>query len=365
MKVRIWPAGALLPDGSSNDGCTEYRLLGPARPLIAQGADIVIDDRGPTVLWDHDWSKLPEPPAGVSIMGLAKDPDADVIVIQRPGRRWWADVIPMLQREGIKVVVDVDDRFDRIDRDNIAYPAYDPTKSTIHNFNWVELACRRADVVTCATPALMARYSFGHGVLLPNLVPERYLNVRAETRFATVGWSGTVETHPTDLQVTAGAVGRILDDTGWSFHHIGTGKGVKDALKLSMEPTNSGWVPFADYADRMGEVSIGIVPLVDTKFNQAKSCLKMIEYAALGVPVIASATPDNDRMRKLGVGVTVKHPAQWERTLRRMVTDRDYREDVAGKGREVMADHTYERKASMWWDVWAGNQEKRAGRVFK
>lgn len=360
-RVQIWLPGTLLPDGTSNDGCTEYRLLGPARPLIAQGMDVVPTDVGPTVLWSHDWDEYykmgyRQPPEGVTVMGLAQRPDADVVVLQRPGRRHWAEIIPMLQKLGIRVVVDVDDLFDRIDKENTSHGDYDPNKRDSHNLKWIDLACRRADLVTVTTPALLDRYGYGHGMVLPNMVPDRYLSFASEPLENTVGWTGTVDTHPTDLQVTRGAVGKALDAAGWSFHHVGTGVGIKDALGLSREPTATGWVPFSDYAHRMAEIGVGIVPLADTKFNQAKSCLKVAEFAALGVPVISTATYDNDRMRKLGVGVTVKHPSQWSRALQRMLGDRDYREQIAGRSREIMAEHTYERNAHLWWTAWTGEK---------
>lgn len=355
-RVEIWLPGKLLADGSSNDGCSEYRLLAPARPLIAHGADVVLSETGPVVLWSHDWSGYQYPPEGVTAMGLAQRPDADVIVLQRPGRRHWADVIPMLQKLGIRVVVDVDDLFDRIDKQNTSHQAYDPSLRDSHNLKWIELACRRADLVTVTTPALLDRYGYGHGLILPNLTPQRYLDLEANRMKNTVGWTGTVDSHPNDLQVTRGAVGMALDAAEWGFHHVGTGKGIKDALGLSQEPTATGWVPFSEYADRMAEISVGIVPLADTKFNEAKSCLKAIEFAALGVPVISTATYDNERMRKLGVGVTVKHPSQWDRALQRMLGDRDYREQVAGRSREAIADHTYEKQCDRWWSAWTGEK---------
>jgi hypothetical protein len=351
MRAEVCPAGALLADMTSNDGCAEYRLLMPARPLIAQGADVVINQRGPVVLWSRKWEGL-EPPSDVKVIGLAQRPETDVFVIQRPARRWWADLIPMLQKVGIKVVVDIDDLFDSLDKDHVGRRAFDPTHSAIHNHTWIDLACQRADTVTCTTPVLLERYGYGHGIILPNLIPERYLSVDVEKRFATLGWSGTVETHPADLQVTRGAVGEALDATGWGFHHIGTGKGIKEALGLSIEPSHTGWVPFAEYPERMAELSLGIVPLADTKFNAAKSALKMIEWASLGVPTLGTATPDNVRVQKLGIGAVVKHPGQWSRSLNRMIKDREYRSHVAGKGREVMSGLTYERKCHMWASAW-------------
>lgn len=346
----------MLPDGTSNDGTTEYRLLMPARPLLAGGADVSIAAAGPTVLWDRPWTGY-DPPPHVRAIALAQKPDTDVYVIQRPGRRWWADIIPMLQKLGIRVVVDMDDLLSRIDKRNIAHKDLDPAKHAHHNHTWAALACERADAVTVTTPALLERYGYGHGYLLPNLVPERYLSITPATvRYATMGWTGNVGTHPTDLQVTSGAVGRAMEDAGWDFHVVGTGNGVREALGLPGEPSNTGYLPFVDYAPALAELSCGIVPLVDSVFNQAKSCLKMIEFAAAGVPVVASATPDNQRMQKLGVGAVVKHPSQWSRVLNRMLKDPDYRTHVAGRSREVMAAHTYEKQCHRWWTAWTGER---------
>lgn len=343
MKVRIWPAG------KENDGTSQYRLLMPAQVLHDEGADIVIDYRGPLVKRvTRGWFPQEDDP----IQGLAEVPDADVIVMQRPGRRWWADVIPFLQKEGIKVVVDVDDLFSDIDKANKAHRDFSPVWHENMNYEWVARACQRANTVTCTTPLLQKRYGFGHGVVLPNLVPERYLNVEAVRMYDTLGWTGTIDTHRLDLMAAQGYVQPVLDETAWTFHVVGTGMGVQKALGLAAEPTAAGWVPFMEYPEAMGAITVGMVPLADTKFNHAKSCLKMMEFAALGVPVLATATPDNERMRRLGVGATVRRPSEWEEALRKMLTDETYRDELAAKSRAAMADHTYERHAWRWARPW-------------
>jgi hypothetical protein len=102
----------------------------------------------------------------------------------------------------------------------------------------------------------------------------------------------------------------------------------------------------------MAETEVGIVPLAPTDFNEAKSCLKMIEYASLGVPVLASATYDNMRMHELGVGGIVKHPGQWYRRLSQLLKSEEYRTDLAGRSREAMKDHTYEKQSWRWAEAW-------------
>lgn len=338
--------------GGELDASSQYRLRFPAIVLMQQGADIMLDERGPELVWanDDDGERM--------LLGVNKKPDADVIVMQRPGLRYWSDIIPVLQRMGIRVVVDVDDMFDRIERGNVANESYDPAKDPKYNYRWVEQACRQADMVTCTTEALKRRYGFGHGMVLPNLVPESYLHLEGSKKWATVGWAGSLGVHPRDLQVTNGVIGQAIDEAGWDFHVVGTGVGVKGALKLSQEPTNTGYLPFPEYAAKVGELSIGVVPLRDCAFNRAKSCLKLIEMASTGVPTIASATPDNVRMSRLGVGVTVERAAQWDKAMRRMIGNMDYREEVAGRSREVMTEHTYEKQAWRWAFAWGLDRER-------
>lgn len=340
----MWPAGG------ENDATSQYRLLKPAEALISQGADVEISYRGPTVYWSKSWKGLPEPPTWVEVVGCAK-PEADVVVIQRPARRWWADVTPHLQAHGVKVVVDVDDRFDRIHKRNVAYAGYNPkTGQTAHDADWVDRACRLADLVTCSTPALVQRYGHGHGVVLPNLVPEGYLWIFGDKRPNTVGWTGSVDTHPGDLEVTGGALRSIRPD--WSLHVIGTGVKVREALGYRGDMTVSGWVPFSEYADKYAELELAIVPLAQCEFNEAKSSLKAIEAAALSVPVIMSPTPDNVRMHKEGIGVLAASPGQWRRQLRRLTADSDARMELADRGRTAMERFTFEARADRWLAAW-------------
>ena len=344
VRVLVWPSGL------HNDGVANTRLLQPARVLKADGADLIVDHTGPTVLWDREWRDVPPPEARV--IALAQRPDADVVVMQRPMRRWFADIIPMLQTIGVKVIVDVDDLFDSLDEKHAARKLLNPLVRAHMNSEWVMEACRRADVVTCTTPILKERYGFGHGVILPNYVPEPYLSITVPKRPATIGWTGTVDAHPKDLGVTRGAVQEVMDGSGWTFHVVGKGERVKELLKLRNEPTATGIVPFADYANTMAEIQVGIVPLTDSDFNQGKSALKMMEFASLGIPVVASATYDNVRMYEAGIGNIVKHPSHWYKRLLKVVSDQGYRDDLAGKGREVMKNYTYEKNAWRWAEVW-------------
>lgn len=337
---------AVLPADSA--GCAHYRLLYPADALAKQGADIVIDRKGPQVLWQGPHQG--EPGADHVAHGLAEEYPADVVVIQRPGRRWWSDLIPHFQAQGTRVVVDVDDLLDQIPRGNSARASLE---GNVNSHRWVDKACQLADLVTCTTPALLKRYGWGHGVVLPNLVPESMLSVTAEKRPRTIGWPGFVGTHPGDLDATEGAVEQVLSSNKeWSFHAVGDGSGVRKGLRLRNEPTATGGLPFDAYPSAVAQLEIGIVPLRQSEFNRAKSALKVSEMAALAVPVVLSPTPDNLRLHALGVGVTAGSRSQWRRQLTRLVVDDKWRDWVSERGRSVMAGQTYEIHADKWADAW-------------
>ena len=357
MKVLLWPAGG------ENDGTAQYRMYLPSAPLIADGYDIRADMTGPVLIWDKPWDRRFRPPPDMQLLGLGKIPDADVIVMQRPAEKWWAELIPMLQEVGIRVVVDVDDLFDGIDDGNYAKAYYDPSKkgNRARNHRWTDLACQRADLVTITTPALLHRYGHGHGLVLPNYVPESYLGISGSRPYS-VGWSGSVMTHPKDLLVTRGAVADVLKTGPWYFHHIGSGGGIQEHLGLSQPPSSTAWVPFSEYANELSEMELGIVPLTDSPFNAAKSALKMMEMAAVGVPVVGSPTPDNARVNALGIGRLANSPQQWRKQLGALMKNPGYRAELAGTQREVMAGLTYERHAHRWWEAWQSVYDEGAKR---
>lgn len=352
MRVLIWPA-------SQDDGCAQYRLLLPAQAIGADGTtdlELVIDSVGPTVLWDRKWEGHP---GDARVLGVRK-PDCDVIVMQRPGRRYWAEMIPMLQAHGVRIVVDVDDNFDAIAANHISHRYYEPTVSQAHNRSWIREACKRADQVTVTTPALLEHYGFGHGRVLPNLIPASYLDIRPAETLMAVGWSGHVGTHPNDLQVTGGMMQRVFDDCpGWGFHVIGTGNGVQEGLGLKPDvpfSTTGGWVPFDEYAAAVAVLAVGVVPLDDSLFNAGKSGLKLLELSSVGVPTVASPTPDNRRVHQLGMGELARNPADWLRRVRALIKSPLYTADLAGRSREAAATQTFEQHMSRWVEAWTGKR---------
>jgi len=340
-------------------GCGHYRLIFACRYLIKLGHDVdyVVDNDPPERQMQAQWRERAD--GTVEVVDVVP-PDADVVVFQRPLHARYQAAIPALQAKGIRVVVEIDDDFEHISRRNVSWKAVQPHLSPGRNREHLMRACELADFVTVSTPALAEVYGrHGRVAVIPNCVPAEYLRIRQDPHDGLfVGWSGSVDTHPDDLQVTRGtkrwgAVERALwAAPGARVAVVGTGKGVRDALGVSDVPVACGWRPLFDYPDALAQFDVGIVPLELTPFNEAKSWLKGLEFAAVGVPFVASPTQQYQALAAEGAGLLAATPAQWEGALKALLRDADRRAEVAAAGREVAERWTVEANAWRWLEAW-------------
>lgn len=337
MRILVLPA--------DKGGCGHYRMIWPAEALASHDV---------TLSHDHTFQAFWQPSVigPHQMVGLAEPVDADVVVMQRPLHRHKYQLISVLQAQGIAVVVEVDDDFHSIHPLNVAWKGTSPLHDPESNRDWLMKSCQQADLVTVTTPALAERYgAHGRVRVLPNYVPEHYLAVeKPEHDGVIVGWSGSVATHPKDLDVTQGAVAEVVD--GHSFFVVGTGKHVQERLGLKETPRACGWVPIEDYPNALSCMDVGIVPLAPHAFNEAKSWLKGLEMAAVGVPFIASSTGPYRELRDLGIGVLAENRDEWKSKLNALVRFPALREECAQAWREVARGMTIEAHAEDWLEAW-------------
>ena len=340
MRVQIHPA--------DRGGCGHYRLIWPAQALIDQGYDVVLTEEGE----DSDLHAIMQRDrfGDEHIVGLAEKPDADVVVLQRPLTYQLVEMVHHLKEAGVVVVVELDDDFQNIHPRNIAWKMAHPTHNPKRNWKLLQQACQIADGVTVSTPALLHFRADAH--VLPNYVPEWYTRVELGewSDPSTIGWSGSIDTHPEDLQEVNGAVAQLVRQ-GHPIKIVGTGKGVHRAFGLS-ELTGlqaSGWVGIGQYPKEMAEINVGLVPLQASKFNNAKSWLKGLEWASLGVPFVASPTAEYLRLADCyGIGKIALKAKHWPSLVNSCTADlgRQYRQSVIDNELVV------EQRAFHWWNAW-------------
>jgi hypothetical protein len=286
--------------------------------------------------------------------------DADVVVFQRVIHQWMADAIPILRAKGIAVVVDVDDDLRSVHPSNPAWAGMHPRNEgrrlldgTINRTSWRHLsaACRAATLVTVSTPALLPVYaSHGRGQVLYNYLPSSYYGLSREDS-DVIGWPGSYHSHPNDPEVVGGAIARLVDE-GAQFVMRGDSTGAGAAFGLAQDPPGGG-VPIGEWPRAVAELGIGIAPLADTKFNAAKSWLKIEEMCAAGVPWVASPRAEYRRLHAMGAGVLADRPRAWYRELKRLRDSAGLRAELSDAGRVVAAQLRLEDHAWRWLDAWS------------
>lgn len=335
MKIRARPA--------DETACAFYRIREPARVLAADGHDIELFDGK---VFSHRQNPL----------GIWETHVPDVVVIQRPMARSTVEqAIPLCQAHGVAVVIEIDDDFRAIDSANAAFYNTHVRRNADYNANWLGKACAIADLVTCTTPALARRYgSHGRVAVIPNYIPAAWESIPSPVwDKPRVGWAGHLSTHPRDLSVLGHSLDVAIESGGGVFRAIGDDVqarlGIDDCRYESVD-----YVPMARYPFEVCALDVGLVPLVDSAFNRAKSALKATEYAALGVVPVMSPTPDNSRaQRDWGIGVLAPDARGWERWTADLLRDTVMRRELALAGRESVYRHaTIERNAWRYLEAW-------------
>lgn len=346
MKIYIFPADL--------HGCGHYRLIWPARALQREGHNI-------TIVGPKDRSRmLRGSMMGDRMIDVSVPDDADVMVFQRVSHRYLVQAIALIRRKGIGVVIDIDDDLSCIHPANPAFTALHPRNGVHadHSWRYTQDACDNATLVTVSTPALLDRYARrAPGRVLYNMVPQHYLQV-PHADSDVIGWAGSVHSHPTDLQVMGPAPAQLIQ-AGHRFKIVGPAQGIHQALGLlsNVQVEATGTLDLRAWPLGVSSVGIGVAPLADSRFNAAKSWLKMAEYAAVGVPCVGSPRNEYTRLHKLGVGLLARNPNEWKMKLRTLATTPSLRAELSEAGRKVMAEHTIEGNAWRWLEVWSAAAE--------
>ena len=329
-------------------GSALYRMHAPADEVKLLGVDIRMDDA-------IDIEGVRDSTGRITKVLEIRE-DVDLLIIQRPLGSLMVAVIEQAQRQGIATVVEFDDDFSTVHTANVAHEGLFVQEHV--GPQWAEKAAAIADHVTVSTPQLLKYARHGRASVLRNCVPDSIFDtLRPKSEITNrIGWTGSVQTHPNDLQQTKGAVAEVLKSNDLAFYVVGDGEGVRSFLGLhkSTDLYKTGWMELSSYYEAISTVlDIGIVPLEISPFNQAKSALKGLEYAALGIPFVASPTREYERLEAYGIGKTAKTPGEWRKHLQRMIDRPAEMERIANEARDrIKAEHVYSVNAPQWIEAW-------------
>ena len=343
---------------SGSSGSAYYRVDEPARAVNEAGLGVEVIIRRGLATTMRRGPEDPEP----QVVDVDAE-GADVVVLQLPKTVAMLQCLRILQSQGVAVVVEMDDLLSGVPYGHTAHRAL-----VRNGKGQLALDCaREADIVTTSTPALLQEYApHGRGAVVPNAIPRRIAELppayERTPETVTIGWTGNVQGHPYDLQELGSGLEQALDRTRAQSRLLILGQkwDLRSRLFLSREPDEVRWLPDVDaYARTMGELlDIGIAPLRLDRFNECKSWLKPLEYAARGVYCVRARSAEYER---LGLGVPARAPKDWAKWITLGVQDADRRREVATAAREqALAFHLTEHTAERWADAWRTALDNRA-----
>lgn len=290
---------------ADNSGCGHYRVDVPFEALANKGWSVTTS----TIL-DKTLTQ------------------ADLIFAQRTCMPSAAEYLQDQIRRNVPVIVDMDDLLLNIDPWNEnAYIWY----GAAHIRQCLEESLRNAVVVTASTVALAQRLcDYNENVyVLPNTVPESLIDApvsdenrnRRASEHVTVGWAGS-DTHAADIGEVAYPVRRALN---WNPNALMlfVGADYQDQVRKPDQTAHIGWLnKIADYYSALDKIDIGLAPLIPSEFNKCKSAIKALEYAARGIPIIASDYgPYADFVIDGETGFLCNTQAEWMDALQTLIRD--------------------------------------------
>lgn len=219
----------------------------------------------------------------------------------------------------------------------------------------VETCITVSDVVIASTGPLAEtirrRTSHPNVVVCPNYIPRSNLDIiRPLNQRVIVGWTGGVS-HTWDIGEIAAPITEVMDRTRhWMLHIQGTDFRPSFGNHRAPRMRYTDWVTSPRDYYKLLDFDIGLAPLASRVFNESKSWLKPLEYASLGIPVIASdTTAYRDMVRDGETGFLVKTRKQWKDRLELLIHDGALRESMGAKARALAAHYTIEEH----WPKWA------------
>lgn len=284
--------------------------------------------------------------------------DADILVLQRLTHKGIADNIPKAQANGQKIINDIDDWYWGVDPTNKAFKYNHPKTNPDENINHYKSILSRSNLVMVSTPYLLSRLSPWmkcEMVLTPNTIDLNRFTMRnhVDDGPPVVGWVGSTAHRSRDLETVSGILKSMYNAGDIKLHHSGDHHEYPTfASRIGVPDTAVSTLPLATTAlyPTLMVMDIGIVPLRDTPFNRAKSCIKGLEYAAAGVPFVAQDLDAYMELSASGVGRVAKRPVNWIKHIKSLASA-DVRNAEAAFNRERVAQYDISNGIKQFIDV--------------
>lgn len=306
-----------------------YRSLIPMQELVHRGHTVHVEER----------NAIPDPAA------LA---DFDVVQISRICHPAVTRLVRQLHQRGIGVVWDTDDQTVAVIGEDRTLPGEEGMLAQ-RWFAALRGIAGNADAVTTPSPVLadvLAAESGREVRILDNRLPPTFRRPERVMphQGVTLCWHARLQ-HAESF--TTLGIRDTLERLMARHSHLSI---TAIGLDLEIRSHRYRWfegIAYGGLPQYFAHCDIAIVPLTDTPVNRARSVVKLKEYAAAGVPWLASpvgAFADKGEQH----GGRLVPDDGWTEAIEELMNDADLRRVLAQRGQRWAAGETIEAHADAW-----------------
>jgi hypothetical protein len=290
----------------------------------------------------------------------------DLIVWHRASISHAEDVLAlrdMATRNGCRLIYDIDDNL--LDMEGHGEQAsYQGVTEA------VRASLRVADEIWCSTPNLVQRVGVetaAKTILMPNVLdPDLWVlggektlgEGKARSRPLQLLYMGT-RTHDSDFELVRGALEQLERRHPGRFRLSVIGVCSDDSVRATWLHTltpppgvGASYPAFVHWFRGLQGFDAGLAPLVSNRFNACKSPIKILDYAAIGLPTLASNVPAYTHSFTSGVDcMHVENTAEsWASALAGLLDAPARLPPIAAKARQSVDPARFVAAVEARWD---------------
>jgi hypothetical protein len=322
-----------------------YRAILPLQELARKGH---------TVHWPGD-------PTFRVLQDGSGQPPWDAFHVQQMHDEEALAAMEQVRRAGVAVLWDTDDDISAVTRGSEAWHRLGGRRNIRRHFKQAVAAARTAHLVTTTNEHLAQIYrdeGVEHVVAIENyLAPQDLRHPRKRHQGVVIGIAAAGEHEPDLRKLRFGAMlDRLLERRdGVRVVAIGADLRMSSHRYAYVRP-----VDIDQLVATESEFDVALAPLRETRFNQARSNVKLKEYGAAGAMWLASPVGPYVGMGEEQGGLLVGDD-DWLATLESLLDDADRRRALAARARAWAEGQTIRAGAARWQAAFRDAVERARG----
>lgn len=316
---------------------SNYRAYQPMEAIARKGHEVSYNGQGPAF--------------------TAELATADVVHVHRFIGGDAQSAVEALRARGVGLVWDNDDDIANLPKSNPLYSKFGGSRRA-GLVRVLQAMLRTVDVVTTPSSVLAERFRTAGARdvrVIENYLPDTFPGAKApKGSGVTVVWLAALE-HQVDYQQLRlrDTLARLLDaHDDLRIVSIGLGLGLSSDRYEHLPH-----VDFLALPRQLARANVGIAPLVDIPWNEAKSNVKLKEYASAGLPWLASPVGPYVGMGEAEGGLLVPDDG-WYEALDRMVRDARARKKLSKRAAKWVKGQTISKHVDEWESAYRDAQAR-------